>query len=154
MSEAEALFGDLLREYRVAAGLTQEALAERAGLSARGVSDLERGLSRAPRLHTLSRLAEALGLGQTEREDLLRASGRLDTPSEVASSPLTLMLATCAIWVRCSSVSKIAAKKPQIAFGPTSGPGAPMPSATPSTRASSVKTSAMAASSLALAAAE
>ena len=37
-------FGELLRRLRVAAGLTQEALAERAGLSARGLSDLERGV--------------------------------------------------------------------------------------------------------------
>ena len=52
-------------------------------MSARGVSDLERGLSRAPRLQTLTRLADALGLDQVQREDLLRASGRLggDAPS-------------------------------------------------------------------------
>jgi non-specific serine/threonine protein kinase len=37
----ETGFGDLLRHYRLAAGLTQEELAERAGLSSRGVSDLE-----------------------------------------------------------------------------------------------------------------
>ena len=36
-------FGDLLRGYRLAAGLTQEELAAQAGLSARGLSDLERG---------------------------------------------------------------------------------------------------------------
>ena len=41
MTETE--FGDLLRRYRTAAGLTQEELAERAGLSTRGISDLERG---------------------------------------------------------------------------------------------------------------
>jgi len=70
-------FANRLRNYREAAGLSQEALAERAGLSARGVSDLERGLSRAPRLDTLSRLAEALQLDQSQRETLLRASGRL-----------------------------------------------------------------------------
>jgi len=70
-------FARTLRHYREAAGLSQEALAERAGLSARGLSDLERGVSRAPRLHTLSRLAEALGLSPAERETLLRASGRL-----------------------------------------------------------------------------
>ena len=52
----------MLRRYRVAAGLSQEALADQAGLSLRGVSDLERGLSRAPSLHTLGRLADALGL--------------------------------------------------------------------------------------------
>ena len=37
-----ASFGDLLRGYRVAAGVTQEELAERAGLSVRAISDLER----------------------------------------------------------------------------------------------------------------
>ena len=34
-------FGDLLRRQRLAAGLTQEKLAELAGLSVRGLSDLE-----------------------------------------------------------------------------------------------------------------
>ena len=41
-------FGELLRRYRIAAGLSQEALAERAGLSAHGISDLERGARRFP----------------------------------------------------------------------------------------------------------
>jgi DNA-binding XRE family transcriptional regulator len=36
-------FGDLLRRYRLAANLTQEALAERAGLSDSGIQKLERG---------------------------------------------------------------------------------------------------------------
>ena len=38
-------FGDLLRQYRQAAGLTQEALAERAGLSVHGIQKLERGVT-------------------------------------------------------------------------------------------------------------
>lgn len=42
MGEAET-FGALLRRHRLRAGLTQEALAERAGLSPRGVIHLERG---------------------------------------------------------------------------------------------------------------
>jgi ribosome-binding protein aMBF1 (putative translation factor) len=54
-------FGELLRRYRVAAGLSQEALAEQARLSVRGISDLERGLSRTPRRETVALLAEALG---------------------------------------------------------------------------------------------
>ena len=45
---ASSTFGMLLRRYRVAAALTQEGLAERAGLSARGVQDLERGVRVAP----------------------------------------------------------------------------------------------------------
>src|SRR4051794_18240000 len=69
-------FGRTLRRYRETAGLSQEALAEKAGLSARGVSDLERGLVRVPRLDTLSRLAEAMTLSQGDRQALLLASGR------------------------------------------------------------------------------
>jgi transcriptional regulator with XRE-family HTH domain len=38
-------FGALLKRYRQAAGLTQEALAGQAGLSIRTISDLERGLT-------------------------------------------------------------------------------------------------------------
>ena len=41
-------FGELLRRHRLAAGLTQEALAERAGISVRAITDLERGVRRAP----------------------------------------------------------------------------------------------------------
>src|SRR6184192_1432790 len=54
-------FGALLRGHRLEAGLTQQALAERAGLSARGIQDLERGLSR-PYRDTLQRLVRALAL--------------------------------------------------------------------------------------------
>jgi predicted ATPase/transcriptional regulator with XRE-family HTH domain len=59
---AAANFGDLLRRHRLAAGLTQEALAERAGLSKRGISDLERGARTRPQRETLHLLVEALGL--------------------------------------------------------------------------------------------
>ncbi|MDF3040374.1 MAG: hypothetical protein K0Q71_3080 [Thermomicrobiales bacterium] len=54
-------FGALLKRHRLAAGLTQEGLAERAGVSARGVQDLERGVH-APRADTVRLLANALGL--------------------------------------------------------------------------------------------
>jgi transcriptional regulator with XRE-family HTH domain len=70
-------FGALLRRYRVAAGLSQEALAERAGLSARGLSDLERGARRLPYRDTVQRLALALGLKQDERAALVDASRRV-----------------------------------------------------------------------------
>src|SRR5215212_9803008 len=64
-------FGDLLRRHRTAAALSQEELAERAGVSVRALSDLERGVHRAPRLETVRMLAEALGLGVDDRADLL-----------------------------------------------------------------------------------
>jgi transcriptional regulator with XRE-family HTH domain len=55
-------FGELLRQYRTAAGLTQVELADRAGLSERRVQDLERGLRRVPHPDTARRLSVALGL--------------------------------------------------------------------------------------------
>src|SRR6266545_7951859 len=57
-----ASFGELLRTYRQAAGLTQQALAEQAGLSWRGIQDLERGARSIPHATTITRLAEALRL--------------------------------------------------------------------------------------------
>jgi predicted ATPase len=63
-------FGAVLKRFRVAAGLTHEALAERAGLGARTISDLERGVSRAPRADTLALLVEALGLTPEQRARL------------------------------------------------------------------------------------
>jgi non-specific serine/threonine protein kinase len=69
-------FAVLLRRYRAAAGLSQEELAERAGLSRRGISDLERGARRTPYPATVRRLAKALVLEDAEREALLASSGR------------------------------------------------------------------------------
>ena len=78
--EGSETFGALLRRHRVCAGLTQAALAERAGLSLRGLSDLERGARRAPFPETVRRLAEAIALSETERIALLTA-GRRTTPA-------------------------------------------------------------------------
>src|SRR5215213_7937347 len=69
-------FGLVLKRFRLAAGLTHEALAERASLGARTISDLERGVSRAPRSDTLALLFEALDLS-TDQQALLRAASRL-----------------------------------------------------------------------------
>ena len=60
-------FGRLLREYRLSAGLSQEALAERARMSSHGVSALERGYRRSPHRDTLALLAEALDLNDEQR---------------------------------------------------------------------------------------
>ncbi len=69
-------FGDLLRTYRTAAGLTQEELAARAGMSARGISDLERGARRTPYKGTIELLAEALHLTQEEHTTFVQAARR------------------------------------------------------------------------------
>lgn len=64
----------MVRRFRVAAALSQEALAERSGISARAVSDLERGLRSTPRLETVRLLADALSLSATDRAMLLSAA--------------------------------------------------------------------------------
>src|SRR5687768_4321728 len=70
---SSSAFGTLLKRHRLAAGLTQEGLAERAGVSARGVQDLEREVH-APRAETIRLLAEALGLGDAARAALIAAA--------------------------------------------------------------------------------
>ena len=60
-------FGALLKRYRQEAGLTQEALAARANVSTRLVSDLERGVIVRPRVETVHLLADGLGLAGGER---------------------------------------------------------------------------------------
>ena len=62
MEEPALTFAGLLRQLRAEARLTQEELAEAAGLSPRSVSDLERGINRTARKDTAVLLAGALGL--------------------------------------------------------------------------------------------
>ncbi len=82
-------FAALLRRLRVAAGLTQEELAERANLSVRGVSDLERGLRTAPRRDTVDFLAEALDLTPADRAQLVSAVSRRRGPTgPISTLPL------------------------------------------------------------------
>src|SRR5919197_2684720 len=74
-------FGELLKRYRLSAGLTQEQLAERAGLSERAISDLERGARRAPQRATLQLLAETLGLAGADHAALQAAVVRWRRPA-------------------------------------------------------------------------
>jgi predicted ATPase/transcriptional regulator with XRE-family HTH domain len=82
MNSERTQFGTLLKRYRTAAGLTQEALAARAQVSARTIADLERGISRTPRHDTLALLLEALSL-TPQQQALLLATAR----PEVTGSP-------------------------------------------------------------------
>ena len=56
----EQTLGELLREARQSAGLTQEELSSRSGLSIRSISDLERSRTRRPPPRTIALLADAL----------------------------------------------------------------------------------------------
>ena len=69
----DAPFGTKLRQLREAASLTQEELAARAGLTAKGISDLERGERQRPYPHTVRSLADALELSEDERAALFAA---------------------------------------------------------------------------------
>src|SRR5581483_2480353 len=64
----------VLRRFRRAARLTQEELAERATLSPRAISDLERGERRWPQRETVQLLAEALHLSPADRASLEAAA--------------------------------------------------------------------------------
>lgn len=93
--DRETTFGSLLRRYRTSAGLTQEGLAERAGLSVRSISDLERGTRSKPWRDTVALLAEALQLTTEQREALAGAikrarAGRAAAPAQTSSEPLPL----------------------------------------------------------------
>src|SRR5215471_11492537 len=84
-------FGALLKRYRMAAGLTQEALAERASLSTRAVSDLERGLSRAPRYDTLDLLTKAMHLEAEPRAARFAAARPAVAGENAQAAPLQVL---------------------------------------------------------------
>lgn len=65
--------GCLLRRYRIDVGLTQEELAQRSGLSVRALADIERGRTAQPYLRSVRLIADALGLGEPGRAELLAA---------------------------------------------------------------------------------
>ena len=67
-------FSELLRQLRAEARLTQEELAEAAGLSPRSVSDLERGIHQTARKDTAALLAGALGLAEPVRTVFVAAA--------------------------------------------------------------------------------
>ena len=65
--QEQSSFGALLKRYRLVAGLSQEALAARATLSSRAISDLERGIKLRPHFETLELLTDALSLPAEQR---------------------------------------------------------------------------------------
>jgi tetratricopeptide (TPR) repeat protein/transcriptional regulator with XRE-family HTH domain len=77
-------FAGLLRRLRAETGLTQEELAEAAGVGVRTVSDLERGVALTARKETARLLADALGLDGAARASF-EATARGRSPA--AASP-------------------------------------------------------------------
>ncbi|HYL27662.1 MAG TPA: helix-turn-helix domain-containing protein, partial [Candidatus Nitrosotalea sp.] len=97
MQEAERLpdasdFGRLLRHFRLAAGLSQEALAERARMSPFAISALERGHRRRPQIKTLELLVGALGLDGGRRAEF-EAAARSEQRTKIEAVTLGPWLA-------------------------------------------------------------
>ena len=84
----QGAFGAVLRMFRGAANLTQEELAERAGLSVEAIGALERGDRRSPRPSTLDSLDAALRLRGDQREILIAAARGRPYPAEPRNEDL------------------------------------------------------------------
>ncbi|MGN7223778.1 AAA family ATPase [Curtobacterium flaccumfaciens] len=82
--------GELVRRARLAAGLTLEDLATRADVSARALSDVERGVSTTPRRRTIEAVVEALALPDEARDEVFAAA----RPPEGTVVPDTRFLTT------------------------------------------------------------
>jgi len=124
---ADSPFAHALRRRRLAAGLSQEELAERAGLSARGIRALEAG-DRAPRLETVRLLADALGLDEAGRAALLAAA----RPAPASASPIPplppqarLPIAPTRLVGRESDAAKVCEllRRPEVRLLTLTGPG-------------------------------
>ncbi len=103
-TDTGAPFAVLLKERRLRVGLTQEALAERAGLSARNIQNLERGENR-PLADTIARLAAALDLSLDDRARFAVAGTppprRRQTSAAASHAPAAACSATIRIAAYC-----------------------------------------------------
>jgi len=73
----DSRLGAMVRAYRHEAGLTQEQLASRAGLSVATLRDIEQSRRRCPRSRSLAALAEAFDLDPAQAANLLRVAREL-----------------------------------------------------------------------------
>jgi transcriptional regulator with XRE-family HTH domain/tetratricopeptide (TPR) repeat protein len=86
VADADSEFGEQLRRDRLAAGLTQEELAERSRVSVRAISDMERGRTSRPRHSTLRHIADALRLARADDQAIASAA----QPGQLAQLPADL----------------------------------------------------------------
>jgi transcriptional regulator with XRE-family HTH domain len=114
VAEAPAGFGGLLRRLRGEAGLTQEELAEAAGLSVRAVAYLERGAVSTPQKETVRLLAGALGLAGAALAGFEAAARGRAGPGGVAAATRTLPRDIASFTGRARELEQLA----QAAAGP------------------------------------
>ncbi|MFJ5984124.1 helix-turn-helix domain-containing protein [Lentzea sp. NPDC092896] len=83
-------FGARLVQHRKNAGLSQEELSERSGVSVRAISDMERGRARSPQRRTTEALLDGLDLDEADRAELRRLArtGRVALTGPVWSLPM------------------------------------------------------------------
>ena len=86
MNNNMAAFGPWLRVCRRSAGLSQEELAERSGLSVRAISNLERDRTRQPHPDSVRRLADALQLRDQGRAQFIAVAGLRNTVAPDATT--------------------------------------------------------------------
>jgi predicted ATPase/DNA-binding XRE family transcriptional regulator len=126
VDESVAAFGAVLRRFRAAAGLTQEELAERAGLTAKAISALERGERRRPYPHTVRALAAALELDELDRASLVAAvplaQRRRQSTAPVSGSTDELLSASVGRDVELAEVLDLLAR-PDVRLLTVTGPG-------------------------------
>ncbi len=92
-------FGALLRAHRLAAGLTQDRLANLAGLSMAGVRDLEQG-RRRPRPSSVARLASALDLDASQTRELAAAAQMKAGSVAASGGTAQLVVPAHGLWLR------------------------------------------------------
>ncbi|TME35540.1 MAG: helix-turn-helix domain-containing protein [Chloroflexi bacterium] len=124
VTEAGESLGATLKLLRSTARLTQEELADRSGISARTISDLERGLRGTVYPHTARRLAAALGLDRDashrfEATAARRTSSEPELPTHALPIPPTPLLG------RADEVARIlsASREPGLRLITLTGPG-------------------------------
>jgi tetratricopeptide (TPR) repeat protein/transcriptional regulator with XRE-family HTH domain len=88
--DRQVVFGRLLRAHRQGALLTQEQLAERAGITARTIRELERGRVHQPRGDSVRLLANALGLAGTTRLEFQAAARGAVGPKALAAGEFAI----------------------------------------------------------------
>lgn len=100
MSQLRTRFGGLLKAHRIRMGMTQEALAERAGISTDMVSKIEGGSSGA-RFGVIEKLAAALGIDPAELFTSELPSGQLKNDAMVSlTSRLAALSDSDLNWIR------------------------------------------------------
>ena len=102
-------FGTALKRLRIAAGLSQEALAERAHMSAQAISALERGVRKTPYRDTVALLADALELSPADRKALEATAIRRRAPRDaVLPAAATLILPATPLIGRQAEIGALA----------------------------------------------